>query len=155
MGCMRRRASIQSVVRWLIGVWFVVLPFAALANPIADDPGPISPEVFIVAAALAVETGIVVFLAAFRGLRPFRFFCAFFVMNSLVFLVLFLPMLYVGIPHLLAEMLVVLMDGLGISALASSGGLQGDKFKGMNLGWALIISAVGNVGSFLIGWLWL
>jgi hypothetical protein len=131
---------------------FLLVPFVAVANPIVVEPFSYTPRLIKTFSALAIETGIVVFLLKFRGFRPFRFFCVYLLMNAIVFVFLFMPILWVGGSKWLAELIVVMVDALVIRQLAGAVGVQGDKCKGLSIWWALIVSAVGNAGSFVAGW---
>ena len=146
--------SNASFLRWLLFGLILLFPLMASANPVVVSPAEIyTPRLLKAISALAVESGIVVFLLSLRGFRPFRFFWPYLLVNTIVFIFVFTPLRFVGTPIVLAELVVVVLDALAIKQIARASGVQGNKCRDLSVWWALIVSAVGNAGSFLAGWL--
>jgi hypothetical protein len=124
------------------------------ANPVVVDVTSLIAFCYVVLAAFLVEAGVVALLLTFRGLAPLRIFAAYFVANALVFFFVFEPLLgrrWLPVPVL--EFLIVLIDALGIKLLVGLDTLQGEDFAGVSWSGAVVISGIGNLLSFLVGYI--
>lgn len=137
--------------RWW-GIFLCAVPFLACANPVSIDPSSLIAFGIVALAASVVEAGIAAILLLFSGLAPLRIFGWFFLMNSLVFVFAFHPLVQLEpVSWQWAELVVVILDAVCIKLLSMFPGLQGEEFHRLTWLRAMIISLVGNASSFFVG----
>jgi hypothetical protein len=133
----------------------ILTPSIANANPVMLNPS--SALAFCVVAfwAMVVEAGVVALLLAFRGAAALPMFGGYFVLNSVVFLFLFQPLLTGNrsLPVPVLEAMVVLVDAVSIKLLVALAPFQGDGFRGVSWLRSVLISGVGNGLSYLVGYI--
>ena len=130
--------------------------FVALANPIPVGP-PSSLATFHspVFWGLLIESIAVGVLMAFFGFAPVPMFLCYFLTNVIVFTVFFLPLLEKadsGLGILALELCVVLLDGTILLLLSRVRVFRGPRYRLFNWWRAGLVSTVGNLVSFLVGW---
>jgi len=133
-------------------VLVIFAPFGAYANPISLNGSSLIAFAIVAFWAFVLESGIVALLLTFRGMAPSKIFGAYFLTNSLIYFLIFQPLLnreWLPIP--LLELVVVALDGLAIKLLACFDPLQGDAFAGVSWSRSFLISMFGNAGSYFVG----
>jgi len=128
----------------------------ALANPIAVDPSSATSFHSPAFWALLAESVVVAALVAVFGLAPVPMFLGYFLTNVIVFSAFFLPLLEKtgsGLGILTLELCVVLLDGTILLLLSRVRAFRGARYRAFNWWRAGLVSAVGNIFSFLVGWI--
>jgi hypothetical protein len=139
----------------LVTAAYLVAPPLASANPVILNPSSLMTFCVVAFWAMVVEAGVVALILAFRGVAPLPLFAAYFVVNSAVFLLLFQPVLLTrpSFPVAVLEALVVLIDGMVIRLLVALGPFQGEGYRGVGWVRSLMTSGIGNVLSYLVGYI--
>ncbi len=126
----------------------------ACANPVILDPVSGLAFCVVVFWAFIVESGVVTLLLAFHGVVVSRMFCCYYTANALVFFLVFRPILdrqWVAVFAL--ESAIVMLDAAIIKLLTAWEFLQGDNYQALTWRGAIIISAIGNTLSYLVGYI--
>ena len=104
--------------------------------------------------AFIVEAGIVTLLLAFRGVVVLRMFFCYYMANALVFFLVFQPVLeQQWMPVFALESAIVMIDAVIIKFLTTRESLQGDNYQELTWRGAVIISAIENTLSYLVGYI--
>jgi len=115
---------------------------------------PVSLVAFCVVAfwAFIVESGIVTLLLAFHGVVVMRMFFCYYLANALIFFFVFQPTLESRcMPVFMLESIIVVIDASAIKFLLTQDFLQGENYRELSWRGAVIISAIGNSLSYLVG----
>jgi len=134
-------------------VIFVVLFSAevAFANPVIFAPIGSMPFVIVLASAITVEACLVTLLLLFFDMPVKPLFLALFFGNLAIYFVVFLPLLDL-LPNLwMAEILIIVADGIMIKVISLCEMFQEMDFKGLKWKYAFLIGMLGNSISFYIG----
>lgn len=118
------------------------------------DPVSLLAFCVVVFWAFIVESGVVALLLAFRGVLVLRMFFLYYAANALIFFCVFQPILErQWMPVFALESIIVLIDATAIKFLANRESLQGDDYQGLTWRGAVIVSAIGNALSYLVGYI--
>ena len=145
-------ARSASVRRPLCLVFLSLAPATVCANPVSIDPVSLLAFCVVVFWAFIVESGVVTLLLAFRGVVVTRMFFCYYLANALIFFLVFQPTLESRcMPVFLLESIIVMIDASAIKFLLNQEFLQGDNYQELSWRGAVIISAIGNSLSYLVG----
>jgi hypothetical protein len=135
-------------------LFLLLVPVTACANPVALDPVSLVAFCVVVFWAFVVESGIVALMLAFRGLLVLRTFFCYYVANALTFFLIFQPTLESRcMPVFMLESIIVLIDAAAIKFLSNQEWLQTEEYHEVSWRGAVIISAIGNTLSYLVGYI--
>jgi hypothetical protein len=135
-------------------LFLLLAPVTACANPVSLDPVSLVAFCVVVFWAFIVESGIVALILAFRGMIVLRMFFCYYVANALIFFFVFQPTLESRcMPVFMLESIIVLIDASAIKFLSNQEWLQGDDYHELSWRGAVIISAIGNTLSYLVGYI--
>jgi hypothetical protein len=139
--------------RWWL-LFLLLFPLTANANPVSIDPISLVAFCVVVFWAFIVESGLVALILAFRGMMVLRVFFCYYVANALTFFLIFQPTLESRcMPVFLLESIIVLIDASAIKFLSNQEWLQSEDYHELSWRGAVIISAVGNTLSYLVGYI--
>ena len=135
---------------WLLAaVW---VPLNAIANPVILNPSSLLAFGVVAFWSLVVESGIATLGLLSCGIRTLPFFGALLTANLGVYFLAFMPLTgRVSLSWL--ELGVVAIDLLVIRLLSLVPALQGSEYAGVSCKRAVSMSCLGNLASFLAGWL--
>lgn len=135
---------------WLLAASWV--PLKAVANPVVLDPSSLLAFGVVVFWSLVVESGIATLGLLSCGVRTLPFFVTLLAANFAVYFFAFMPLIgRVSLSWL--ELGVVAIDLLLIRLLSLIPALQGSEYAGVPWKRAVSMSCLGNLASFLAGWL--
>jgi uncharacterized membrane protein len=133
---------------------FVILLYpaaVAFANPVVIDPGTVIGLSLILGPVFALEALVVTAILLFSRMEVVPSLIALFVGNIAIYFIIFKPLLSVVNNILVAEMLIVIVEGIFIKIISFFDAFQTDDFKGLKWRTAFIASAVGNALSYYAG----
>ena len=134
-------------------VIFLVLFWAkaAFANPIIFDPlGSIS-SVIVLGGAITVEACLAGLLLLFFSMSIKPLFLALFFGNLVLYFVVFMPLLDLLPSVWIAEVSIVVADGVMIKVISLCEIFQEMDFKGLKWKYAFLIGMLGNSISYCVG----
>ncbi len=131
----------------------ISLPPKASANPVMLNPSSLVAFCVVAFWALVIEAGVVALILACRGAAALPVFVGYLVLNGVVFLFLFQPLLTVSrpLPLPLLEVLVVLADTAMIKLLVALSPFRGDSYQGVSWVRSVLAAGVGNGLSYFVG----
>ena len=103
---------------------------------------------------MVVEAGVVTLLLVFRGMEALPIFLAYFVINGVVFLLVFQPLVTgsESPPMPALAIMIVLIDSAVIKLLAALHPFHAESYRGVTWSGSLVISSIANVLSYLVGY---
>jgi len=122
----------------------------AFANPVViPDPA----NIIVLGSALFLEVSIMTILLFFLHMSPVPVFLALFAGNLGIYFAVFVPVLDAMLNLLVAEMLIVGLEGTFIKLISLSEIFQLETFTLLKWKSAFIIATVGNIVSYYVGYL--
>jgi len=136
--------------KWVFLFLLLYPASAALANPVID---PISGLGYfmVLGSAFALEASIMTILLFFAHMSPVPVFFALLAGNLGIYFVVFVPLLDAALSLLVAEMLIVGLEGTFVKLISSFEVFQLETFTQLKWKYAFIIAAVGNIVSYYVG----
>jgi hypothetical protein len=120
----------------------------AFANPVVY-PSP--SKIIVLGSAFTLEVSIITILLFFFHLSPVPVFLTLFMGNIGIYLTIFEPVLDMTPNLLVAEMLIVGLEGIFIKLISSLEVFQLETFTQFKWKYAFIVAAVGNIVSYYVG----
>jgi hypothetical protein len=137
--------------KWAV-LFILLFPTAtAFANPIVIDADVWFRLGIILVAAFSVETLVVTTILYFCHMEFIPTLIAIFVGNFAIYFIIFKPILLSVHNVMVAELLIVAVEGIFIKIISSIDTFQLEEFKELKWPTAIIISAVGNAMSYFSG----
>jgi len=137
--------------KWTVFVILLYPAATAFANPVNFDPGSWIAFVIVFGATFGLEAFVVTAILFFCRMAIYPSLIALFIGNITIYFIIFKPLLSAVDNVLVAEVLIIIVEGIFIKIISSFDIFQLEDFKGLKWRTAFIASAVGNALSYYSG----
>jgi len=134
--------------KWAVLVILLYPAATAFANPVFVG---ISIAGIILCVILGLEACVVTLILFFCHMTAVPSLIALFIGNLVIYFIIFTPLLSAVDNVLVAELLIIVIEGILIKIISSYDTFQMDDFKGLKWRTAFIASALGNALSYYLG----
>ena len=138
--------------KWLFIVILLASSSEAMANPviITDPAGTIS-WIVVLGSTLGLEAIVITIILYFCRMQPLPSFIAVLIGNTVIFFAIFRPVVSSVENLLIAEAVIVAIDGAFIKIISMFDAFQSEEFKNLKWRTIFICSAIGNALSYFMG----
>jgi hypothetical protein len=137
--------------KWAVLLILLYPAAAAFANPVNFDPGSWIAFVIVFGATFGLEACVITTILFFCHMAAIPSLIALLIGNASIYFIIFKPLLSAVNNVLVAEVLIIVVEGIFIKIISSIDTFQLEDFKGLKWRTAFIASAVGNALSYYSG----
>jgi hypothetical protein len=137
--------------KWTIFLVLLYPAATAFANPVNFDPASWIGYVVVLGSTLGLEAIIITIILLFCHMQPASSFIALLTGNVVMYFAIFRPVLSAVENVWVAELMIIVVEGIFIKVISLFDAFQLEDFKGLKWRTAFICAAAGNALSYYVG----